>query len=248
MESADESWIVLGASSPIARAFAREIGRKGSHLVLAGRDIDDLERTACDVRIATGASVEVCAFDAVDFATHAEAASRWAELPGSLNTIVLFGSMPQQSDIDADPSRMLECVAVTYAGAISILHHLAPHLEARKSGTVIGIGSVAGDRGRLKNYVYGSAKAGFHAYLSGLRNRLARSNVHVMTAKLGFVDTAMTWSAGPLFLIASPEAVAQRCLWAARKRRDVCYIPWFWRAIMGIIRFIPERIFKRLTI
>jgi len=156
--------------------------------------------------------------------------------------------MPQQADIDADPALVLDCIASTYAGALSILHHLATHLEARKAGTVIGIGSVAGDRGRLKNYVYGSAKAGLHTYLAGLRNRLGRSNVHVMTVKLGFVDTGMTWGQPGLFLVASPEAVARRCLVAARKRRDVCYIPAFWLPIMTIIRSIPERIFKRLSI
>ena len=243
-----DTWIVLGASSPIARAFAREVARPGVHVILAGRDTDDLERTAADIRVAEGASVEVSSFDAVDFASHADAASRWAQNPGSLNAILLFGAMPQQSEIDANPSLLLECVAVTYTGAISVLHHLAPHLEARKTGTIIGIGSVAGDRGRLKNYVYGSAKAGLHAYLAGLRNRLGRSNVHVMTVKLGFVDTGMTWGAPGLFLVASPEAVAQRCLTAARKRRDVCYIPSFWLPIMTIIRSIPERIFKRLTL
>jgi short-subunit dehydrogenase len=224
------------------------VARPGVHIILAGRDIDDLERTAADVRVAEGASVEVSPFDALDFASHGEAASRWAQSPGSLNAILLFGAMPEQPAIDANPNLLLGCVAATYTGAISILHHLAPHLEARKTGTVIGIGSDAGDRGRLKNYVYGSAKAGLHAYLAGLRNRLGRSNVHVMTVKLGFVDTGMTWGAQGLFLVASPETVARSCLAAVRKRRDVCYIPFFWLPIMTIIRSVPERIFKRLKI
>jgi short-subunit dehydrogenase len=247
-EEAAETWIVLGASSPIGRAFAREVARPGTHVILAGRDVDDLARTASDIRIAGQASVEVSRFDATDLSAHGKQAAHWAERPGTLNAILLFGTMPQQADIDADPALVLDCIASTYAGALSILHHLATHLEARKAGTVIGIGSVAGDRGRLKNYVYGSAKAGLHTYLAGLRNRLGRSNVHVMTVKLGFVDTGMTWGQPGLFLVASPEAVARRCLVAARKRRDVCYIPAFWLPIMTIIRSIPERIFKRLSI
>lgn len=245
---AEQTWIILGASSPIGRSFAREVARTGSNVILAGRDLEDIERTASDIRIATGANVEVSAFDAQDFSSHKEAAMRWAQSSGTLNAILLFGSMPQQSEIDSNPRLVLDCVATTYLGAVSILHHLAPHLEARKTGTVIGIGSVAGDRGRLKNYVYGSAKAGLHTYLAGLRNRLARSNVHVLTAKLGFVDTSMTWGAPGLFLVASPDTVARTCLAAAMKRRDICYIPWFWWPIMAIIRLIPERIFKRLKV
>ena len=243
-----DTWIILGASSAIGRSFARELGRSGSRLILAGRDLEDLERTASDVRIASQASVEVSAFDATDFASHADAASRWAANSGALNAILLFGAMPEQSEIDAAPGLLPGCVAANYSGAISILHHLAPHLEARKTGTVIGIGSVAGDRGRLKNYVYGSAKAGLHTYLAGLRNRLGRSNVQVTTAKLGFVDTAMTWGLPGLFLVARPDTVARQCLTAARKRRDVCYIPGFWLLIMTIIRSVPERTFKKLTV
>jgi short-subunit dehydrogenase len=113
---------------------------------------------------------------------------------------------------------------------------------------VVAFGSVAGDRGRLKNYVYGSAKAGLHAYLSGLRNRLRRKGVHVMTVKPGFVDTAMTWGMPGMFLVARPDDVARACLTAAEKNTDVFYVPWFWRWIMVVICAIPERLFKRLDI
>lgn len=100
----------------------------------------------------------------------------------------------------------------------------------------------------LITYVYGSAKASLHTYLSGLRNRLRRREVHIMTVKLGFVDTAMTWGLPDLFLVAQPEDVARECLWAAAKRKDICYVPWFWRWIMLVIRSIPETVFKRLSI
>ena len=140
----------------------------------------------------------------------AHAAEAWAQHPGRLNAVLLFASMPEQKDMDATPELAHDCIAATYGGAVSILQHLAPHIEARKGGTIIGIGSVAGDRGRLKNYIYGSAKAGLHTYLAGLRNRLGRSGAHVLTAKLGFVDTALTWGAPGIFLAASPEMVAQQ--------------------------------------
>jgi len=246
--NARETWIVLGASSSIGREFARVAAAKGVDIVLAGRDTDDLARTAADLKIASGVDVEVTTFDATDFASHAGVAAHWGRRQGTLNAMLLFGLMPEQKEMDANPKSLLDCVGATYTGAISILHHLAPQFEARKSGTIIGVGSVAGDRGRLKNYVYGSAKAGLHTYLSGLRNRLARSGVHVMTVKPGFVDTAMTWGAPGMFLVASPESVAQSCFAAAKKGRDICYTPSFWRWIMLIIRSIPERIFKRLSI
>jgi len=246
--AAPETWILLGASSPIGRAFAEQVAGNGSHLILAGRDIEDLEATAAHLRIATTSTVEVARFDAADLSSHAAAAKDWSQRPGRLNVVLLFAAMPEQKDMDDMPDLAQACIAATYAGAVSILHHLAPHIEERKSGTIIGFGSVAGDRGRLKNYIYGSAKAGLHTYLAGLRNRLARSGVHVLTAKPGFVDTAMTWGAPGVFLVASPEMVARKCLAAARRKRNVCYVPWFWSPIMLIIRSVPEMIFKRLSI
>jgi len=245
---AAETWVVLGASSPIGRAFAEQVARAGSHLILAGRDMEDLEATASHLRIATPATVEAYHFDAADLSSHRAAAEAWAQHPGKLNAVLLFASMPEQKDMDVTPELAHDCITATYAGAVSILQHLAPHVEARKAGTIIGIGSVAGDRGRLKNYIYGSAKAGLHTYLAGLRNRLGRSGAHVLTAKLGFVDTALTWGAPGIFLAASPEMVARKCLSAARRKRNVCYVPWFWSLIMLIIRLVPEAIFKRLSI
>jgi short-subunit dehydrogenase len=243
-----ETWIVLGASSAIGRAYARALARPDVRLILAGRDMEDLRATAADLRIASGARVEIASFDAVDFPSHAALAQTWAGAVGPLNIVLVFGLMPEQVAIDSDPNLARACIDATFTGAVSVLHHLAPHLEKRKTGTIIGIGSVAGDRGRLKNYVYGSAKAGLHTYFAGMRNRLARSGVHVLTVKPGFVDTAMTWGLSGLFLVASPDLVARKSLAAAAKGRNVCYVPGFWRLIMLIIKAIPEWIFKRLSI
>lgn len=128
------------------------------------------------------------------------------------------------------------------------LQALAPEMEARGGGTVVGIGSVAGDRGRIGNYVYGAAKAGFHTYLSGLRNRLTRAGGHVVTVKPGFVDTAMTWGLPGMFLVASPDQVAQDILRAVARKKNVIYTPFFWRYIMLIIRSIPEALFKKMSV
>lgn len=248
MTGSSQTWLVLGASGAIARAFAREAAARGADVILAGRDMDDLARTAADIRIASGRAVSLLRFDALDFTSHAAVARQAAAVQGILNVALLFGIMPDQAAIDVDPTLGIVCVESSLTGAVSILHHIAPVLEARHAGAVIGFGSVAGDRGRLKNYVYGAAKAGLHAYLSGLRIRLRRSGVHVMTVKPGFVDTAMTFGLPGMFLVASPAAVARACLKAAEKRRDVLYVPFFWWGIMAIIRMVPERIFKKMSI
>jgi decaprenylphospho-beta-D-erythro-pentofuranosid-2-ulose 2-reductase len=156
--------------------------------------------------------------------------------------------MPDQATIDRDPDQAQRTIQATYAGAVSVLHRLAPRLEAQGKGHVVVLGSVAGDRGRIKNYVYGSAKAGLHAYLQGLRARLFRAGVTVTTVKPGFIDTTMTWGMPGLFLVASPQDCARACLRYAAKGAEVRYFPAFWWIIMTIIRNIPEPIFKRLSI
>jgi len=156
--------------------------------------------------------------------------------------------MPTQAEIDADPGLAIDTIAVNYAGAVSVLAHLAPLLEARGRGSVVALSSVAGDRGRLKNYVYGSAKAGLNAYLQGLRARLYRRGVTVTTVKPGFLDTAMSFGHPGMFLVASPEECAKSCLRHAARGTEIVYFPAFWRVIMTIIGAIPERIFKRLDI
>ena len=143
---------------------------------------------------------------------------------------------------------MNRIITDSFTGPARFLQAYAPIVEERGSGTVIGVGSVAGDRGRIGNYVYGAAKAGFATYLSGLRNRLTRAGGHVMTVKPGFVDTGMTWGLEGMFLVASPEQVATAMLKAAEKRRNILYTPFFWRYIMLIIRNVPEPIFKKLSI
>lgn len=245
-------WIVLGATSAMARAFARAAAKAGAAMALAGRDIADMEATATDIRLTTGVLVEVWAFDASDPEAPAALAGRAEEwrgaLDGALNAAVFIGSMPEQDEIDANPSLIGPVARDNYAALAETLHRLAPLFEAQKGGAIIGVGSVAGDRGRIKNYVYGAAKAAFHTYLSGLRNRLGRSGAHVMTVKPGFVDTAMTWGLPGMFLVAKPEEVAEACLAGLAKGRNVLYVPWFWIGIMTIIRTVPERIFKKLSI
>ncbi|GAB4390651.1 SDR family oxidoreductase [Albidovulum sp.] len=242
------TWIILGATSSMARAFARAVAAEGAAVLLAGRDMAELEALAADCRLRGARLAEALAFDARQPAGFAALIGRMETEEGELNAAVFVGSMPEQAAIDADPGLIEGVVSDSFTGPARLLHMLAPLLEARGGGTVVGVGSVAGDRGRIGNYVYGSAKAGFATYLSGLRNRLTRAGAHVVTVKPGFVDTAMTWGLPGLFLVASPEAVAADILRAVRRRRNVIYTPFFWRYIMLIIRHIPEFVFKRMSI
>ncbi|HEX2113298.1 MAG TPA: SDR family NAD(P)-dependent oxidoreductase, partial [Alphaproteobacteria bacterium] len=241
--SAPETWLVLGASSAIARAFARVAASEGADVILAGRDRDDLDKTAADIAIRSGRRALVVDFDALDYGSHAALMARAKQEAGAgtLNVFLAFGTMPSQTEIDADPQLAFRTIGSNYTGAVSVLQAAAPALEAQKRGAVIALSSVAGDRGRIKNYVYGSAKAGLSAYLQGLRARLFRSGVTVTTVKPGFVDTAMTFGIPGMFLVASPEFVARACLAAARRGREEVYVPFFWWGIMTIIRNIPER-------
>ncbi|TCP62277.1 short-subunit dehydrogenase [Rhodovulum bhavnagarense] len=243
-----ETWIILGASSSMARAFTRKLAERGDGVILAGRNPAELERDAADARVRGAALAETVAFDARDPASFDPILDRLTAQEGTLSAAVFVGSMPPQADIDADPSLIAGVATDSFTGPAEFLHRLAPMIEARGAGTVVGVTSVAGDRGRIGNYVYGAAKAGFATYLSGLRNRLARSGGHVVTVKPGFTDTAMTWGMKGMFLVAAPEKVANDILNAVDKRRNVIYTPLLWMAIMAIIRAIPEPIFKKLSI
>lgn len=243
-----DTWIVLGATSSIARAFIRDRAEAGCSLILCGRDFADMEATAADARLRTTGVVEVAAFDARQPETYPPILALTSGMSGLLNCAVFVGTMPEQVEIDADPELIEGTITDSFTGPARFLTMLAPHLEARGGGAIVGVGSVAGDRGRLGNYVYGAAKAGFHTYLSGLRNRLARSGVHVMTVKPGPVDTAMTWGLPPMPLMTSPAGVTRDILRGLRRKRNVIYTAGIWRVVMTVIRLIPEPVFKKLKI
>lgn len=243
-----ETWLILGATSSMARAFARRAAAAGAGVLLAGRDQEDLAVLADDCRLRGARMAEAIAFDAREPAGFVHLIKRMASEDGLLSAAVFVGSMPPQSEVDADPGLIQGVVTDSFTGPAQVLQMLAHLMEARRGGTVVGVGSVAGDRGRIGNYVYGAAKAGFATYLSGLRNRLTRAGGHVVTVKPGFVDTSMTWGLPGMFLVASPEKVAEDIWRAVGKKRNVIYTPFFWRYIMLIIRHIPEFIFKKMKI
>jgi short-subunit dehydrogenase len=241
--------LILGATSAIARAAAVAFAAKDYPLYLAGRDRDELERLAVDLNIRYGSDVRWGLFDAENFASHAAFVNDVQAEAGALYGVLLaFGYLGDQQLAAHDARERELIIARNLTGAVSILEHCAHVLEQRRAGFIIAISSVAGDRGRQSNYLYGAAKGGLHIYLQGLRNRLFHAGVRVVTVKPGFVDTAMTFGRPRMFLLARPEQVGQRIVAALARRADVIYVPWFWRYIMLAIRLLPETLFKRLKL
>ncbi len=241
-------WIlILGAKSDIARAIAHEYARAGYNLYLAARKPDRLEADVSDYQIRYGITAKALGFDALAYDSHA--AFYAAIAPKPQYVCCVFGFLAEQAAAEKDWEIARQMIEVNYNGAVSILHHVANDMEAKGEGTIIGISSVAGDRGRGSNTYYTSSKAGFTAFLSGLRNRLAKKGVHVLTVKPGYVRTAMTegMELPPLFT-ASPELVAKDVFRAAKRKRNTLYTKWLWRYVMMIIKHIPEGIFKKLSL
>lgn len=240
--------LVLGATSAIARATAEAFAAKGYDLYLAGRNGDELARIAADLQLRYQVTVLSGLFAAEDIGSHGRFFTKaLAEMGGMDGVVLALGHLGDQQAA-RDFSVGAEVILINFTAAASILSHCANYLEARKQGFIIGISSVAGDRGRQSNYTYGAAKGALSLYLQGLRNRLFTSGVRVITVKPGFVDTAMTYGMPGLFLVASPQYIGKRIVRALGRSGDVIYLPWFWRYIMLIIKAIPEAVFKRLKL
>lgn len=241
--------LILGATSPIARAVAEAYAAQNKCLVLAARDADEAEAVAADLRIRFGVKTWARAFDALDIDAHPDFIADIEETAGPIDVALLaFGDMGDQEAGEEDFSRARRVIDVNYTGAASLAEAIAAPMQARGRGSIIGISSVAGDRGRKSNYFYGSAKGAFTLYLQGLRNRLCDAGVHVMTVKLGFVDTRMTFGMQSPLPIADPEVVGRAIVRAQKMGVETFYYPHFWRGVMGVIKAIPEKLFKRLSI
>lgn len=239
--------LVLGATSDIARAFVGQLAQRGDKFLLASRDVETLTRDANDLQIRTQAEVGVAAFDALRPETHADfLRAVLGELEHLDGVIVAFGYLGDQAKAQADPAEAARIIDVNYRAAVAILEPLAAHLEKRGSGWIFGLSSVAGVRGRLSNYVYGSAKAAFTIYLEGLAHRLAAKNVQVKIAKLGFVASKMTRGMPmPKWAVVTPEDAAKGLLWLLRSKFQSAYIPWRWWPIMTLIRALPASLFNK---
>ena len=239
--------LILGAHSDIAIAVAHRFAEAGYQIQLAARNINNLAADKSDIELRHQVNVTLHEFDALDTTSHSYFVEQLTILPNI--TVCAVGYMGVQAENEREIKEASLVIRSNYEGPVSILSVLANCFEARGWGCLVGISSVAGERGRASNYVYGSAKAGFTAFLSGLRNRLAKKGVHVVTVLPGFVTTKMTEGMDlPKKLTAQPKEVANAIFNAVQKKQNIIYTRPVWRFIMIIIRNIPEQIFKRLKI
>ena len=239
------SVLVLGGSSDIGRATARAFAKAGYDVGLAGRDAAALEPDAADLRARYSIEARTWTFDVLDTASFDGFVAGLPALPDVVISIV--GLLGVQQKAESDLAHATTIMRSNYEGPSLILGLFAEKFLKRGNGTVVGVSSVAGDRGRASTYVYGSAKAGFSAFLSGLRARASRGGVHVVTVKPGFVRTKMTEGMkliGPLTVDA--PVVGDAILNAVEKKTDIVYVSGIWRLVMLIIKALPEAVFKKL--
>lgn len=239
--------LIVGAKSDIAKAIAHKYAAEGYDLILAARNADELKTLVSDIEIRSQRKVETAELDILDFDSHQKFYDSLSEKPvGVISAVGYLGSQVLAQKEFSEAKKITE---TNYLGIVSLFDIIANDFEARGSGFMVGISSVAGDRGRKSNYFYGAAKAAFSAYLSGLRNRLSAVNVQVLTVKPGFVATRMTEGMDlPEKLTAQPEQVANDIFKAQQKGRSVIYTKWIWRWIMLIIVHIPEWKFKGMSL
>jgi len=244
----NNNWIlILGAGSDIAIATAHKYAQNGYSIYLCSRNIKELKKEARNIEIRYEVNVDVIYFDALDYESHKEF---YSDLPVKPKGVLLaFGLLGDQEAQQRQFELAKSVMDTNYVSAVSILEVVSQDFEKRKSGFIVGISSVAGDRGRSSNYIYGSSKAGFSTYLEGLQHRLCKSNVHVLIVKPGFVATKMTASMNlPSLLTARPDEVSSAIYEGIRKKKNVIYVKSVWFFIMALIKNTPKFIFKKTSL
>src|SRR5689334_10786410 len=241
--------VIIGASSAIAHEAAKLFARDGAELFLAGRSETKLTTIAEDLRVRGAGRVETSLLDLSDLERHQELFEQALTTLGSIDMLLIaHGTLGDQRKCELSVTETLKELNNNATSVISLLTIAANYFEQQRRGCIAVISSVAGDRGRKSNYVYGTAKAAVSTFLQGLRNRLSSAGVAVVTIKPGYVATPMTAHMKKGLLTASPQVVGLGIYDAMKKGKDIVYLPWFWRPIMLIIKSIPEKTFKRLSL
>jgi len=242
--------LIVGATSAIAQALARTYAEDGDRLFLTARGAERLAAMAADLRVRGADRIETLQLDSNDLDRHQDLIIRADAALGGLDVaLIAHGTLPDQAACEAAFTTAREALETNFLSVVSLLTHLANAFEAKGDGVIAVISSVAGDRGRQSNYLYGAAKGGVSLFAQGLRNRLYKSGIAVVTIKPGFVDTPMTAGlakGGPLW--STPERIADGIYRAIDRRTPEVYLPWFWRWVMLVVRLIPERIFRHLRL
>lgn len=240
------SILIFGATSAIAYETSKLFAKDGVSFYLCARDEVDLKRLSDDLKVRGAKDVWYSAFNALDDDSAISAIDNCLKkFPGLDSVLVAHGSLPDQNKCEANADETKKAIQINFTNIAVLLNYIANHFEKQGEGTIAVISSVAGDRGRQSNYVYGSAKGALTVFLSGLRHRLCKSGVKVITIKPGFVDTPMTVDYEKGLLFTKPAAVAKGIYNAMSKGKEVVYLPWFWRWIMLVIRSIPPKIFNK---
>ena len=241
--------MIIGATSAIATEVAREFAKSGASLFLLARNEVRLENLANDLRVRGALEVHTASFDAHDLSSHERRLEQAMSIMQDLDAVLIaHGDLPDQHECQRTYQKAQDALRSNLLSPIAFLSWLANYFETRGSGNITVISSVAGDRGRQSNYIYGAAKGGLSTFLQGLRNRLAHSGVSVTAIKPGFVDTPMTQHLPKGALFAHPATVGKRIHRAMIRGESIVYTPWFWLPIMLVIKHIPEALFKRMKL
>lgn len=241
--------LVIGATSAIAQQTCRHFANNNDRFFILGRNLQHLEEVANDLRVRGAKQVDLFSADLSVSSQHSQLLQLALQKLEKIDVaLIAYGALPNQKTCESSFEAAQNTIETNFTSVVSWLTHLANYFEKVEMGTIAVLSSVAGERGRKSNYVYGASKAALNTFLSGLRNRLHNSRVSVITIKLGFVDTPMTAHIHKGFLFTTSEKAGAAAFQAIINRRSIVYIPWFWRPIMGIIRNIPENIFKRTSL
>jgi short-subunit dehydrogenase len=241
--------LIVGATSAIAHETAKMFAADGAWLFLVARHPEKLAAVADDLRVRGAGKIETFLSDANYLNRHALMLTAALEAFGDLDTVLIaHGTLPNQRRCEQRIEETMQELTTNALSVIALLTLIAEHFEQQKRGCIAVITSVAGDRGRQSNYVYGAAKGAVSIFLQGLRNRLYQAGVAVVAIKPGFVDTPMTAAIPKNFLFAKPRTVGKSIYKAMLQRKNIVYVPWFWRWMMLIIKCIPEGVFKRMRL
>lgn len=239
----------MGATSAIVQETTKQFAKDQCKLFLVGRSETKLNAVKDDLHVRGAGQVDAMVLDVADLDRHSELVDAAIAALGGLDAVLVgHGTLGDQEACEGDVEETMKELTVNCTSVISLLTLVANYFEEQKRGCIAVISSVAGDRGRKSNYVYGTAKGAVSIFLQGLRNRLFESGVQVVTVKPGFVDTPMTAAMPKNLLFAKPEAVGRGIYNAMKKEKDIVYLPRFWRLIMLMVRSVPEFLFKRLSL
>lgn len=247
MEFKGKTVLLIGGNSDVGKSLARDFSKLGSNIILTSRKKGELDFFKSDLEIRFSIKCEVEFFDVLDFNSHKSFYFNLKNKPHIVISCIGYLNNQEKSEYSFEES--LKSIQTNFTGLVSILNIVSNDFKTRKSGIIAGISSVAGDRGRGSNYIYGCSKSAFSSYLSGLRNKLSKSGVHVITIKPGFIKTKMTNHLDlPKILTATPKEVSKDIIKSISNKKNIIYSKWYWRYIMILIKIIPESAFKNLKL